>query len=311
MMNPQQQLRYEISSHIPHSISRVWFIVRDASIVSLLSSTIHFPLIVKEGKNTWNIESEFQGKHKDFEYTGKCIKVRNFPQYKKIAWEIQIQNKKIFIVQYSLYQVLNDNSTVILYKIKFQEKEIYDKWKQIFKTEHENEFQSLVDKINITLSDSSLFLFQYEGGVIQSSMDNIWNYIHNMDLLKKAVPGHKYEIEYEGNKLEPNIGNIIKITYDNKKKFYLCKTTILNKQENWNKWAFGFEAFYGQPKIPYQKCIITLTKVNKNEVHLAFYHEFKEAVDNNKIAQLSKEKKHFIKSLQEYFSKQNVIKKEK
>lgn len=310
-MNLQDHYYFELSSHLCHSISRVWFIIRDASLISLLSSSTHFPLIVKEGKNTWHIDSEFQCKHNDIEYTGKCIKVKNFPQYKKITWQIQVQSKTMFSVQYSLYQVIDDDSTVLIYKIKFNEKETYTKWNQFFKVEQQNEFNTLIDKINTTLTDSSLNLIQYEGDVIRSSLNEVWECFFNMDLLKKVAPKLGFAVEREGNAKEHNVGDIIKITYDNKSKFYLCKITMINKHENWNKWIYGFDALYGQPKIPYQKCVVTMTKVNEDEVHLAFFHEFKEAVDHNKIALLSKDKKYFIKSLKEYFAKQNGNKKKK
>ena len=177
--------------------------------------------------------------------------------------------------------------------------------------EQQNEFNTLIDKINTTLTDSSLNLIQYEGDVIRSSLNEVWECFFNMDLLKKVAPKLGFAVEREGNAKEHNVGDIIKITYDNKTKFYLCKITMINKHENWNKWIYGFDALYGQPKIPYQKCVVTMTKVNEDEVHLAFFHEFKEAVDHNKIALLSKDKKYFIKSLKEYFAKQNGNKKKK
>ena len=88
---------------------------------------------------------------------------------------------------------------MLIYKIKFNERDAYIKWNQFFKAEHQNDFNKLINKINITLSDSSLNLIQYEGDVIRGSLDEIWECLFNMELLKKIAPKSGFETEKEGN----------------------------------------------------------------------------------------------------------------
>ena len=116
-------LTIEQTFTFPHTIDRVWFVIRDVTLLNLLKPDVHFPLIPKDGKNVWNIHAEFLGKNDSHEeYTGKCVKVKNFPQYKKIVWDINTTTNKFLRLKYQLFQVGDEGETVLLYKLKFKKK---------------------------------------------------------------------------------------------------------------------------------------------------------------------------------------------
>lgn len=301
-------LTIEQTFTFPHTIDRVWFVIRDVTLLCLLKPDVHFPLIPKDGKNVWNIHAEFLGKNDSHEeYTGKCVKVKNFPQYKKIVWDINTTTNKFLRLKYQLFQVGDEGETVLLYKLKFRKNEDYIEFKSKSKELIEKEFYELMEKINTTLNESSMNLFQYEGGVIKGSMEDIWDILTHLSKLKKIAPLIIMDGEDENKEFPPKVGDINKITYNNHKCYYLSKTLIYEKRKNWNKWVLGFEAFYGEPKIPFQKVIITLTKINSEECHISFFHDFKESASKNVLSRLSFEKKYTLKCINDYLSKRNNI----
>ena len=296
--------KFEQTYIFKHTLERLWYVIRDVSILSIIKPDSHFPLIVKDGKTSWSIGAEFCGKSSNEEYTGKCVKVINLPQHKQIVWDIKTISGKSVQMQYQLFQVSEGDGAVLLYKLKFNNEEDYNEFQSLRKQNFEEDFIDLMEKINNTLKDSSLNLFQFEGGVIRGSMEEIWDYLINTKKLKKIAPLIHFDQEEDDNKdAEPKPGDIRKILYENKKKYYLARTSIYEKKINWNKWIFGFEAFYGEPKIPFQKVLITLTKITVNECHVAFFHEFKETISKEQLHILALEKKYVIKSIKDFVEK--------
>ena len=298
----EKSISIEKTFTFQHRIDRVWYVIRDVSLICILKPDVHFPFIVKDGKDSWNVQSEFMGKkdEKEEEFTGKCIEMKNFPQYKKIIWDITTKSGKTLQFQYQLFQVTEDDATILLYKLKFKTKENYLEFKEKTKGSFEKDFKDLMEKINTTLSESSMNLFQYEGGVITGKMEDIWDLITNISKLKKIAPLINLDGDEDTNELPSKPGDISKITYDNKKGYSLAKTLIYDKRKNWNKSVFGFEAFYGEPKIPFQKVIMTLTKINNEECHISLFHDFKECATKEVITNLSSQKKYIIKCIKDY-----------
>lgn len=300
--------KFEQTYSFKHTLERVWYIIRDFSILSIIKPDSHFPLIVKDGKTSWTINAEFCGKSNNEEYIGKCVKVINLPQHKQIVWDIKTISGKEIQMQYQLFQVSEGDGAVLLYKLKFNNEEDYNEFQTSKKQNLEEEFNDLMEKINNTLKDSSLNLFQFEGGVVRGPMEETWEYLININKLKKIAPLiHFDQEEDDNNDVEPKPGNIRKILYENKKHYYLAKILIYDKKNNWNKWMFGFEAFYGEPKIPFQKVLITLTKITVNECHIAFFHEFKETISKEQLHKLALEKKYVIKSIKDFIEKKNIL----
>lgn len=174
----EKSISIEKTFTFQHRIDRVWYVIRDVSLICILKPDVHFPFIVKDGKDSWNVQSEFMGKkdEKEEEFTGKCIEMKNFPQYKKIIWDITTKSGKTLQFQYQLFQVTEDDATILLYKLKFKTKENYLEFKEKTKGSFEKDFKDLMEKINTTLSESSMNLFQYEGGLLQEKWTKFGNF---------------------------------------------------------------------------------------------------------------------------------------
>lgn len=292
---------FEFAKVINHIIDRVWYLVRDASISSALFPDDSCPLIVKPGNNTWTINNEFYGKVTELgDFVGKCLKVQNFPQMKKIKWRIKTSEQKIiFDFEYQLFKITESDSSVLFWKIEFLDEEGYSKF-QNSKEKLTKIWENYTKKINEVLVTSPMNLFQFEAGVIASKMKNIWEFMTDLHKLKKIAPLMKIDCEDTDCNLAAPPGTIMKVTANGGKDFFMIKTIKCDKRPNWNKWLLVFEIFGGQPKIPHQIALSTLTKINYEECHLASFHEFREPATMEYIKYLSEEKKYIIGSVKDY-----------
>lgn len=298
-----EKTKLECTRTFKQNIERVWYVVRDASLLSFLNSEKHFPLIVKNGKATWNVDNEFQGKILGGEdFSGKCIESIAFPHNKKLKWYIQTESGKNFNIVISLFKVTEDDTTLILWKLIYLDKDSLEKYK-INNEKFQSGWIELMQRVERILKESSLNLFQYEGGVINSKMNDIWEFITNFQKLKNIAPLITFDADTSLVSIQP--GEVRKIFYCNQKGFYLIKIILYDKRPNWNKWIYAFEAFYGVPKIPFQRVFVTLTKINKDECHLSIFHEFKEPTSPEVIKTLSNQKKYIINSIKDFLENYN------
>ena len=101
------------------------------------------------------------------------------------------------------------------------------------------------------------------------------------------------------------IGQIYKLKYNNNQGFYHVKLNYYNSNPKSNKWVLAFEASDGFPKIPFQKVVISLTKINNEDCQLSIFHEFKEPAKHELIMKLGKEKRYMMNSLKDYLENFN------
>ena len=294
-------LSFEFTKTLDHIIERVWYVLRDASISTALFPNESCPLIVQPGNNTWTVNNEFYGQVSSFgDFVGKCLKVKNFPQMKKIRWEIHPKDKELFTFhfQYQLFKITEKDSTVLLWKITFLHKEGY------YECKKEEEkltkmWEEYTKNINCVLNSSPMNLFQFEAGVITASMKSIWEFITDLSKLKKIAPLIPLDCEDCCN-LASTPGTVKKITRDNGQNYFYIKTLKSDRRPNWNKWVVIFQMYGGEPKIPMQTVVITLTKINYEECHIASFHEFKEPASLEYLKKLSDAKKYVIASIKDY-----------
>ena len=297
----EEPLSFEFTKTLNHIIERVWYVLRDASVSSALFPNDCCPLIVKPGNNTWTVNNEFYGQISSFgDFVGKCLKVKNFPQMKKIRWEIHPKDKKLFIFhfQYQLFKITEKNSTVLLWKINFLNKEGYTECKKE-EGKLNKMWEEYTKNINYILNSSPMNLFQFEAGVITTSMKSIWEFITNISKIKKIAPLVPFDCEDHFSLAAPP-GSVTKVTSENGQKFFYIKTVKSDKRPNWNKWVVVFLMYGGEPKIPLQTVVITITKINYEECHFASFHEFKEPASLEYLKGLSDMKKYVIASIKDY-----------
>lgn len=290
----------EFTKTFNHNIDRVFYIIREASIITSLIPDKTCPLILKHGNNSWTIGSIFISKTNLFgEYNGRCVKSYNYPQKKKIAWEISVNNIPKVILSYNLYKITVKDSTALMLKVKILNEETYTKY-ITHKNTLNNFWNTFIMKVNIILSDTNLNLFSFEACVINSTMEKIWNLVCNLSNLKKIAPSISLDCEDANISLDVSPETEITISSNNHKHTLNVKVIKIDKKNTWNKWRLSFEIKGVSNIIPTQVVFITVVKINENECQLAVFHNFKEASSKEYLQTLQDEKKYILYSIKDY-----------
>ena len=115
------------SYHYKPDIERVWLIIRNFDLLSLIKNKGHGPCILTKGQITWEVGSEFKGNLLgDFSFTARVEENENLPEIKKIKWLVKLQNKSYIMIKIELFKVTEDNSCVLFWKIKFEDIKIFE-----------------------------------------------------------------------------------------------------------------------------------------------------------------------------------------
>ena len=233
------------------------------------------------------------------EYNGTCIKSYNYPQKKKIAWEISVNNNPKVILSYNLYKITVKDSTALMLKVKILNEETYAKY-ILHKDTINNVWNTFIMKINMILSDTNLNLFSFEACIINSTMEKIWNLVCNLSNLKKIAPSISLDCEDANISLDVSPETEIKISSNNHKHYLNFKIIKIEKKNTWNKWRLSFEIKGINNHIPAQVVFITVAKINEDECQLAVFHNFKEASSKEYLQKLQDEKKYMLYSIKDY-----------
>lgn len=297
---PSRELEY--SFLLPHNISRLWYIIRDANLTALLCPDVLLPLVLTKGRETWGIGTEFLGRTTlSTTFTGRCVAYKSFAQIKKLSWQIQLQPTgadRSFVYDYTLYKVTEDDSSVLLISIRTANDLVLSKLEAFFTKR--NFFGVVLERINLLMNQSSLNLFQFEGVVIDSDMESIWKFITHFDILKKIAPLIPLDGDSNTQIIPQSIGGESTIYYNNHKSFFQIKTLKYDKRETWNKWVLLYNITNSNPLLPKQEVFITVNKIYDDECHISWYHDFKEHVSYDMINKFSFTKKYILKMLQDY-----------
>ena len=291
----------EFSFSVPHNISRLWYIIRDAKLTTLLCPDFFLPLIVTKGKDSWGVGTEFQGQtSSSIPFLGKCMKYKSFAQIKKLSWLVQLPNSKFkpFYYEYTLYKVTEDDSSVLLITIRADNIEELTRLEMFFTKK--NFFEIVLDRINILMNQSCLNLFQFEGVVIESNMESIWKFLMHLDQLKKIAPSIPFDGESDNQVIPDTIGNESLLYLHNHTSYIRIKTIKYDKRMNWDKWVVLFRVIESNPVIPKHETLITVNKINKDECHVSWFHDFKEPATYDFLKLLSSQKKYILQMIQDY-----------
>ena len=282
----------QYSHNFKYSLERVWLILKNISILSLISGNSHYHPIFQTG-NEFKLGSKFIGVlFGQFPYNGTVNKIKEFPGYKKIKWIFNFEKESFLSFKIELFKVTEDNTSISLFTFKY---DLKLKEKILTKTS-KDKINLVLERIDKILKESSNDLIQYESGVISSSMEDIWDFITNFNKLKMITPLIKFNC-YEDIK-ESNFGDILFLNLENKK--LNIKILVKNKNEKWNKWIYVLQIMKGDNKNPMQKLIVELTKINQSDCQLILLTKFDECTNNVYIQKISEEKKYIIKSIKDY-----------
>jgi len=304
-IKPDHKLTWKYSKqnsyHFKQDIERVWLIVKNFDLLSLINNMGHYPCISTKGRDTWKIGNEFKGNLFGlYPFIARVEKVLNLPEIKKIKWLFNLNNKDYVIIKFELFKVTEDNSCVIFSKTKIDNIEINKKAVEKFK---ENQPNALFKKVEGLLEKEPINLLQFESGIISAKMIDIWNIVTDFNKLTIIAPNNYIlphvnigEIK-QGEMVSASIWGI-------NNEINKIELSLVQKEERpgWNKWLFILLISSGDAKLlPKHTVVFQLTKINNYECQLALMSKFHQSIDTNKFQDISKRKKYLLLSLKNYF----------
>ena len=290
------------SYHYKPDIERVWLIIRNFDLLSLIKNKGHYPCISTKGQFTWKVGNEFKGNlFGDFPFTARVEENENLPEIKKIKWLVKLQNKSYIMIKIELFKVTEDNSCVLFWKMKFEDIKILEIYKEKTKQEKQN---TLFLKVEEILENEPINLFQYESGIINANMVDIWNIMTDSNKISAIAPNNNFianNITISSLKVGEKFTSSI---INSKNELVELEITLKYKENNqgWNRWMFVLLISCGdQKKHPKQTVLCQLTKINKFECQLTLISKFHESISSEEFREISKRKKYLLLSLKDYF----------
>ena len=290
----------DITYHFKQNIERVWNIIKNFEMILILNESNHYPCIIKRGSNTFTEGNIFEGKLFGlFEFHAKVLKEKTFPERKKIERILFLENGEVLKLKLILYKDTKGDSCVLNWISKYSPK--YGN-KFIFQIKEKFNGKQLFQKIENTLEKQPIDLYQFESGIIQGKMEEIWNILTDNKKLAVIAPNNKCFVPININNIK--IGEIVNVCINIKgvDGALEIKLDLKQAKKGWNKWLFAYSIIGGQPfKVVKQSVFVQLTKINKVETQLSVFTKIYEAVSNDIFKQLSHKKKYVISSLKNYF----------
>ena len=304
---PEHEIKWESnkqnSYHFKQDIERIWLIIRSFDLLSLINNKGHYPCISTKGQDTWKIGNEFKGNlFSIFPFIARVEKSINLPELKKIKWLCYLYKKGYFYIKFELFKVTEDNTTIILWKVNSENSQNMETIKEQCKYDLFDLFDELFHKLEALLETEPINLFQYESGIINGKMDDIWNIVTDFNKLSAIAPNNNFVPNINIGKMK--VGETVKTSSFFENKFNDLDITLEYKEDRkgWNKWLFVLLITSKIPKmLPKNTILFQLTKINEDECQLTFVSKFHESIDTKQFKEISKRKKYILLSLKDYF----------
>lgn len=303
-INPNHKIKWQSediqgSYHFKQDIERIWLIIRCFDLIALINNKGHYPCICTKGQNTWQVGNEFKGNlFSAFPFIARVERSESLPEIKIVKWLFNIKYKDYVKIKFELFKVTEDNTCVLTYKIKIENIEHIQKVNETLKFETNNIFEN-IDKL---LESEPINLFQYESGIINAKMKDIWEMLTDFNKLMFIAPN---------NNCLPNInignmkqGEKVTLSGFSDGKTYEIDITLEFKDERpgWNKWIIILFISGGVAKThPNHSVILELTKISEEKCQLIFVSKFHDSIDSKKFQDISRRKKYLLYSLKDYF----------
>ena len=290
----------DYTHHFKQNIERIWEIVKTLDFLFIINKTKHYPLIIKKGSNIWDYGNIFEGKIFDtYEFNAKVVKLNLYSELKKLEWIFFLGNGENFRLKLNLYKVTEDNSSVLNMKIKYIpsfKDSLLIKIKEKF---NKNDYIKGIEEM---VKKQSVFLYQYESGIIPGNMENIWEILTDYSKLVLIAPNNKCFVPININNTK--VGDMLNIpmTIKGIEGYLEIKIDLKENKIGWNKWAFGYSFIVGGPfRVIKQSIIVQLTKINKQETQLCIFTKIYDKIPMEMCKCLSQQKKFVISSIKDYF----------
>ena len=294
----QWKTLYQDTYYFKHDIERVWIILRNLNVLSILSNLGHYPCIFLKGKDTWTKGNLFKANiFCRIPFIGKVRNSSNLPEIKNIEWIIHLRNNYIFII-IELFKVTEDNSTVAIKQIKGEKELKNDEEKARIKMIE----KKLFEKIDKVLEEEPINLLKYESAIINGKMEDIWNIILDFNKLTAIAPNNNYLPNISVKDMKIGEKKEVSIFHNDEIKKFDITLKCKEEKPGLNKWLIVCEVSGGNPvKMPKHINLFQLTKISNSACQLTLITKFHEPIGTEELKENTKKKKYLLLSIQDYF----------
>lgn len=281
--------------HFIQDIDRIWEIIQ-----SFINSSKTELIQFEKGNKFLNINNFYKGKLLNaFEFKAKLIKLIIVSERKKIELIFDLRNGEYLTLKFNLYRVTEDNSAIFHIKIKsisLIEENIISKIQKKFIG---LEFIKIIENI---IKKETLFLTQYESGILLGPMEEVWDILTDNSKLVLVAPNNDCFIPININKVRLGESVLIPIKMKNIDGGIEIKLDLKNNNPYSNEWEFSYSIIDGQPfRIAKQTIFVRFNKINNFETQLSILTEIYGKINIQMVKSLKKKKEYVISSLKDYF----------
>ena len=288
----------QMSSHLKPDIERVWLLTQKFDILVLILNQGHYPLVFIKGNDTIKIGNQFKGNmYGYFPFVAKVNKILDYPEFKKIEWLLFLKNKYYMSIKIELFKVTEDNSTTLIEKAKFDKHELFSEMNKYFNSSKTRIFNVLEE----ILENEPINLVIYESGLINGSMENIWDIVTNFSKLSFIAPNNCFPSDININDLEKGQKKKYTIKIDEKVEEIFLELECREDKKGWNKWLIVCNYYKVNSDSKEGIIIIQLTKINNNLCQLTIIEKLLIAKSAEDFRDISKKFKYIIISIKDYF----------
>ena len=288
----------EYVSHIKPDIERVWYFIQKFDILLLVHNQGHYPLIFIKGNDTKKVGNQFRGNlYGFFPFVAKVNKNKDFPEFKKVEWLFLLRNKYYMSIKIELMKVTEDNSTTIIEKFKFDNKEIFFELNKFF-DKTKSQIFNLIETI---LENEPINLVIYESGLINGKMEDIWDIITDLDKLSGVAPNNSFPSGVNLRKLNKGQKEEFSFRYKNELDYFVANLICREEKPGWNKWLIICEFSRKNSNTKEGSILFQLTKINNNLCQLTLIQKFLKAKTAEEIREVTNKIKYTIISIKDYF----------
>ena len=293
--NWKYSLKY--TYHFDKDIERVWILLKNFEILTFFSDLGNSSIINIKGKDTWKEGNEFKGFFSgNFPYIARVNMCLDLHEMKKIEW--LLKSNVYLIIKLELFKVTDDDSTVIIKELKFEDE------KSKIQAEERNYKlidNSLFDKLNKLLEKEPINLIKYESATIDGKMEDIWDIITDFNKITIVAPNNNYfpNINFRNMK----VGEIkeASLFYNNEIKYYKVALKYKEEKPKWNKWKIVYDVYLKDSQTCNNTVIFQLTKISANECQLVIINKFNELISNQEFKEFGDKQKYLLHSIKDYF----------
>ena len=289
------KLLNDYSYHFIQNIERIWKIIN-----SLMNSSQDDLIIINNISNFLKPGDNLEGKILNiFEFKAKIIKLKIFSEKKIIELMFFTGNREDFKLKIILYKVTEDNSTILYLKIKYIPS---NKETILFKIQEKYTGLDFIKNIEKIIKKESIYLTQYESGIILGTIEEIWDILTDNSKLVLIAPNNDCFVPININKAKKGEIYLINLKIKNIEGYLEIKLDSKENQSNWNEWSFSYSIIGGEPfRIAKQTVLVQLIKINKYETQLSVFTKIYQKITMQMLKNLSEKKKYVILSIKDYF----------